>query len=87
MISEDEPEKIRHAESIMERYDDKKVSLWIFSDDVRTELMVIKNNAKNIEVTRVNDIQALIYHNLKKHGIRLFQNARDVGKNMFFDFF
>lgn len=78
LISEDESEKIRHAESIMDNYDFKKVKLHVFSDDVRTELLMTTKVTKNIEVIRVNDIQMLIYDNLDKNGINLFQRARSV---------
>lgn len=78
LISEDESEKIRHAESIMENYDNEDVSLWIFSDDVRTEVMVAKTEVNNISVTRVNDIQSLIYHNLDINGINLFERCRET---------
>lgn len=78
LISEDESEIIRHAESIMEQYDYKRVGLWIFSDDIRTELMLAKNNVNNMDVTRVNDIQSLIYHNLDTYGINLFKRCRTV---------
>ena len=64
LISEDESEKIRHTESIIKNYDYNGVKLWIFSDDIRTELMLAKNQAKKMKATRVNDIQALIYHNI-----------------------
>ena len=32
-----------------------------------------------MKVIRVNDIQSLVYHNLDVHGMRLFENARDMG--------
>ncbi|MBR6719482.1 MAG: hypothetical protein IKL74_01065 [Clostridia bacterium] len=76
LISNDEAEKIRHAESIIENYDYEGVGLWIFSDDIRTELILAKNDVKNMSLTRVNDVQSLIYHNLDKNGINLFKRAR-----------
>lgn len=83
LISEDELEKIRHAEHIMNRYDDKDVSLWIFSDDIRTDLMLEQSKANNIDIKRINDIQSLIYHNLDINGINLFKRSRKIhGKNV-----
>lgn len=76
LISEDESEKIRHAESIMNDYDYADVELRVFSDDIRSELLLAAKAVKNMKVIRINDIQSLIYHNLDVHGLRLFQNAR-----------
>jgi len=78
LISENELEKIRHAEHIMNRYDDKNVSLWVFSDDIRTDLMLTQSNPDNIDVKRVNDIQSLIYHNLDMNGSNLFTRSREI---------
>ena len=76
LISQDESEKIRHAESIMDTYDFNGVKLRVFSDNIRTELLMTTKETNNIEVIRINDIQSLIYDNLDKNGINLFQRAR-----------
>jgi len=78
LISEDEEEKLRHAESIMKEYDFPNVELRLFSDDIRSELLLASKKVKLMRAIRVNDIQSLIYHNLDVHGIRLFENARDI---------
>ncbi len=78
LISDDEEEKIRHAEGIMREYDMEGVELRVFSDDIRSELLLAAKNVQRMRVIRVNDIQSLIYHNLDVHGLRLFQNARSV---------
>lgn len=78
LISEDEAEKIRHAERIMDHYDFKRVSLHVFSDGIRTELLMTTKKTTHIKVVRVNDIQSLIYDNLDKNGIHLFKRARHV---------
>lgn len=78
LISEDEPEKIRHAESIVKKYDCKRVNLRVFSDDIRTELMLAANNPAKMEIERVNDIRALIYHELYENGHNIFRRARKV---------
>ncbi len=79
LISEDEEEKIRHAESIMREYDfSDKIELRLFSDDIRSELLLAAKNVEKMKVIRVNDIQSLVYHNLDTHGLRLFENAREV---------
>lgn len=80
LISEDESEKIRHAESIIKHYDYKKVSLKVFSDDVRTELLLAAKPVKNMRLSRINDIQALIYHNLYENGVNLFKRARVINR-------
>lgn len=76
LLSDDESEKIRHAESIMKKYDYKNVELYVFSDDTRTELFLAAKELKRMKMARVNDIQALIYHNLFKNGHYLFKRAR-----------
>lgn len=81
LISDDEPEKIRHAEHIIKEYDTPDVELRIFSDDIRLELFVsAQNNVNSMKLLRINDIQSLIYHNLDVNGLRLFQNARQIGE-------
>ena len=75
LISYDENEKIMHANHIRKDYDWKNVYLYVFSDDVCCEMLMSAKNQKNIKVIRINDIQALIYHNLDEYGTRLFQNA------------
>ena len=77
LISEDESEKIRHAEKIMANYDYKNVELRVFSDDVRTELMLAAKAPENMEIERINVIQSLVYHNLYVNGINLFERARE----------
>ena len=79
LVSDDEAEKNRHATTIMKNYDQKNVKLHVFSEDVRSELLLASKRIRNMKVIRVNDIQELIYHNLDLHGTRLFRNARDIG--------
>lgn len=77
LISEDEEEKIRHAESIMQDYDKfDQTELFVFSNDIRSELLLATKNTERMKVIRINDIQSLVYHNLDTYGTRLFQNAR-----------
>lgn len=78
LISDDEAEKVRHAESIMRNYDYEGVALHLFSNDVRSDLLLTTNTVEHMKVTRRNDIQSLIYHELDEHGLRLFHQAREV---------
>ena len=82
LISEKEAEKTRHAGFLMNTYGDfRGAELYMVSDDIRSQLMVASKNVKRMKVTRINDIQALIYHTLDVHGMRLFANAREVDRN------
>lgn len=84
LISEDEPEKLRHAESVIKHYHDfDGVNLNIFSDDVRTEVLLplMTNPEDKINVTRINDIQMLVYNKLYMDGARFFENARETDGN------
>ena len=78
LLSDNEEEKIRHAEHIMKDYDLKNVELRVFSSDIRSELLLAAKDVQQMKVIRVNDIQSLVYHNLDEHGLRLFENARSV---------
>jgi len=79
LISEDEDKKIRQAEKIMRDYDiSEQIELRLFSDDIRSELLLAVTNVQQMKVFRVNDIQSLVYHNLDMYGLRLFENARVV---------
>lgn len=81
LISDDEEEKIRHAESIMKEYDLESVELRVISDDIRSELLLAAKDVKKMKAIRVNDIQSLIYHTLDIHGMRLFEKARCVNSS------
>jgi len=76
IMSENKEDHVRHAEGIMNHYDLLNVELRVFSSDIRTELLLAAKDVKNIKVIRTNEAQALIYHNLDAHGMRLFKNAR-----------
>ena len=80
LISEDEKDNVRHAESTMRSYDLPKVDLRVFSSDVRAELLLAVKDVKDIRVVRVNEARSLIYHHLDVHGHRLFEKAR-LGEN------
>lgn len=73
LISEQEIEKIRHATAIIKLYDYSEVSMYVFSDGIECELLMSAWDNKNMKVYRINNEQALIYHNLSLHGIRLFK--------------
>ncbi len=79
LISENEKEKIRHTESILSQYDYRGVALKVFSNDIRMELLLAARAPENLTLDRVNDIQALIYHNLYTNGSMLFKRARKIG--------
>lgn len=84
LISDDEEEKIRHAESIITDYKFiKHTKLFLFSNNIESKSFLesyTENDKKGmcLEVIRVNDIRALIYHNLNDNGIHLFENANDL---------
>ncbi len=76
LISEDEPEKIRHAKHVMKKYNDERTKLFVFSDNIEMQLLMDSlSEQSRLYTRRINDIQSLIYHNLDLHGLRLFQNA------------
>ena len=78
LISDDEQKKLRHAEVVMKIYDYDKVTLHLFSPDIRSELLMASYDPQNMKAIRINDIQTLIYHNLYTHGKMLFDRARDI---------
>ena len=84
LISDDEQEKIRHAESIINDYRDiKNTKLFLFSNYIESKCFLdsyTKDDKKGmrLKVIRINDIRALIYHTLNENGIRLFENANKL---------
>jgi len=80
LMSGCEEKNIRHAESVIKNYDLPGCSVRVFSEDIRCELLLAAKHVKNIHVTRINETQSLVYHNLDLNGLRLFRNARDLGK-------
>ncbi|MBQ9117348.1 MAG: hypothetical protein IJY04_10015, partial [Clostridia bacterium] len=81
LISDNEEEKLRHAESIMREYDQTGVELRIFSNDIRSELLMATRNVTAMKAIRINEVQSLIYHSLDAHGVRLFENAKALDKS------
>ncbi len=92
LISENENEELRHAEQIIERYskykkDDVKrldAKVYLFSNGSRGRCFLDSYDKKTIssmalQVVRVNDIRALIYHDLDESGVALFENAKQIG--------
>lgn len=75
VISDDENEKVRHSAHIIKAYDKPGVSLYLFSDDIRSEKLLASQKMEKMKVLRINDVQSLIYHNLYDHGERLFAHA------------
>ena len=75
LISENENEIIRHATTIIKSYDSSEVSMYVFSDGIECEMLMSAWDNRNMRIYRINDAQALIYHNLSLHGVRLFRNA------------
>lgn len=80
LISDDENEKIRHAESIIENYKYvSKSELYFISNNLESIVFLnsFEEDKKNwkLNVIRVNDIRSLVYQNLETHGIELFENA------------
>lgn len=80
LIGENEHEKLRHANHIIRNYDNDGVSVYVFSDDMRSALMLSATDAQRAKVYRVNDRQSLVYHNLDVYGTRLLSKAKDNDK-------
>ena len=84
LISDDEEEKIHHAESIIRDYRNINITkLYLFSNNIESKCFLDSyTNADKegmlLEVIRVNDIRALVYHNLHDNGIKLFENANKL---------
>ncbi len=83
LINDDENEKIRHANSIIEKLkDDERKHLYIFSDSEECDCFMdsfSKNKKKELKmrIERINDIRFLIYHYLDDKGIELFTNSQN----------
>lgn len=84
LISEDESEKIRHAKHIMQKYNDERTQLFVFSNNIETQLLLDSSEQEcKLSKRRIDDIQSLIYHNLDQHGLRLFRNAQALHSEKF----
>lgn len=78
LMSQDEDKMIRQCEYLINEYDCENVELRVFSDCIKSELLLSTVNVEKMKIIRVNDISSLIYHNLDVNGMRLFQNARII---------
>ena len=88
LINDDETEKIRHASFVLKNYNARNVKLYIISDKVQSKLyLAVKDNDTGTKrgsfqsVVRVDEIQSLIYHDLHKNGMRLFETAKNFDAN------
>ncbi len=81
LTGEHETEKINYATHIIKRWDYDEVAMYVFSDTMECEMLLSAWDNKKMQIYRVNDIQALIYHNLYANGIRLFDNAHKQNNN------
>lgn len=81
LTGENETDKIDYATHIIKKWDYDEVSMYVFSDTIECEMLLSAWDNKKMQIYRVNDIQALIYHNLYVHGIRLFDNAHNQNNN------
>ncbi|MBQ2737338.1 MAG: hypothetical protein IJF38_01505 [Clostridia bacterium] len=92
LISENESEELRHAEQLIERYSKYEFStdydicakVYLFSNGSRGRCFLDSYDKKSrnsmaLQVVRINDIRALIYDDLDKSGISLFEKAKQVG--------
>ena len=87
LISDDEREKVKHLDRLIELYEhNENAELYIFSDSIEVKCFLNKclenkRNPKtkmpeiNMRVLRVDDIKILIYHSLDENGLSLFKNA------------
>lgn len=81
LISDDENEKVRHAAHIIKAYDRLNVSLYLFSDDIRSDKFLASQSIREMKAVRINDVQSLVYHDLYNHGERLFEHATEYNNN------
>ncbi|MBO5111045.1 MAG: hypothetical protein J6D21_10060 [Clostridia bacterium] len=83
LISENEEEKLRHAEAMLAR-DFYRSRLYLVSDSVASQCFFQsytgeERSAMHMEAIRIDDIRFLIYHSLDVNGVRLFENAVQRG--------
>ena len=79
LISEDEDAKLSHADALIRR-NYRRARLYLFSDSQASRAFTRsytqeEKSAIRMEVIRVDDIRALIYHSLDENGHLLFENA------------
>ncbi len=83
LTEEDETEKLRHISGLMKRYRDRAdVCLYVFSDSVACNSFLTSYNEENgkdgafaLKIIHVDPIRSLIYYDLGKSGLSLFQKA------------
>ena len=75
IISENEDENMRHLVDIRHNYNTESTEVYMFSDKIQSELILgVKDNIK-IKIYRIYDKQALIYQNMERFGMRLFERS------------
>ena len=76
VIGNDEPENIKHAMSLYEKYADRKnTQMFVFSSTLSSS-MLLSGKSGTMQLRRVDEVQSLVYRTLYENGGRIFDSAR-----------
>ena len=75
ILSENEDENMRHLADIRRNYDSPWTEVYIFSDKIQSTLILGVKQEMKMKIYRVFDKQSLIYQNLDRFGMRLFERS------------
>lgn len=76
IIGQDDDENIKQTLSLISKYNKReKVSLYVFTTSINSELLLNKASKGKIKVRRVNEVQSLISRELYDEGLEIFKKA------------
>lgn len=77
-IGEDEAENVKQALTLIKRYQDRgKTELFVFAQNVESEMILGTAECGNVKVRRVNEVRSLINRLLYDEGIKIFHGAEE----------
>lgn len=79
-IGNDETENINQSLKLIERYKwrGSACRLYVFSNRTECELLLNKVDQGDMLVRRIDAVQSMIYQNLYREGVKLFEDARKL---------
>lgn len=84
IISDNESENLNHVLNLIDKYRNRaQTSIFVFSTDISTELVLNNVDKGKIKVRRIQEVQSLINRNIYDNGYeKIFDSAKPVDVNL-----
>ncbi len=84
IISDNESENLNHVLNLIDKYRNReKTSVFVFSTDISTELVLNNVDKGKIKVRRIQEVQSLINRNIYDNGYKkIFESAKPIDSDL-----